>query len=135
MKLKLVREGFSPKATEGRLYVDGLFECYTLEDKDRFLEAGGVKMYGQTAIPRGTYDVKLTNSERFLKVLPLLVNVPMFSGIRIHAGNSANDTDGCILVGRRNIENNDNWIEDSKSALTALMSKLMVADDITIEIV
>ncbi len=135
MYLQLVRESFTDKATKGKLFVNGEFECYTLEDKDRSLEDGGEKVYGETAIPRGIYTVQLTYSNRFKTILPLLLDVPQFTGIRIHKGNYSKDTDGCILVGKRNIEDNDNWIGDSKSALTALMAKLEVADEITLEII
>lgn len=99
MELKLVREVETDKSTTGKLYVDGKFQCFTLEDVDRKLEKDGKKVYGKTAIPRGTYDVTITMSNRFKKPLPLLANVPQFEGIRIHAGNTAEDTEGCILVG------------------------------------
>lgn len=93
--------------TISRLYVDGeLFGCNTLEDADRGLrqdmqleEIKKKKVYGQTAIPRGSYECVYTYSNRFKKMLPLLKDVPGFDGIRIHSGNSAKDTEGCILVG------------------------------------
>ena len=93
--------------TISRLYVNGeLFGCNTLEDADRGLsqdmhleEIKKKKAYGQTAIPRGSYECVYTYSKRFKKMLPLLKDVPGFDGIRIHSGNSAKDTEGCILVG------------------------------------
>ena len=93
--------------TISRLYVNGnLFGCNTLEDTDRGLrqdmqleEINNKKLYGQTAIPRGSYECVYTYSNRFKKMLPLLKDVPGFDGIRIHSGNSAKDTLGCILVG------------------------------------
>ena len=93
--------------TISRLYVNGeLFGCNALEDADRGLrqdmqleEIKKKKVYGQTAIPRGSYECVYTYSNRFKKMLPLLKDVPGFDGIRIHSGNSAKDTDGCILVG------------------------------------
>ena len=93
--------------TISRLYVNGeLFGCNTLEDTDRGLrqdrqleEIKKKKAYGQTAIPRGSYECVYTYSNRFKKMLPLLKDVPGFDGIRIHSGNSAKDTEGCILVG------------------------------------
>ena len=93
--------------TISRLYVNGkLFGCNTLEDADRGLrqdmnleEIKKKKVYGQTAIPRGSYECVYTYSNRFKKMLPLLKDVPGFDGIRIHSGNSAKDTEGCILVG------------------------------------
>lgn len=99
MKLKLVREVLGESTTHGKLYVDGVFECYTLEDKDRFLESGGTKEYGKTAIPLGEYEVVIDFSNRFKTELPRLLNVPQFEGIRIHPGNTHEDTHGCILVG------------------------------------
>jgi hypothetical protein len=99
MELKLIRETFTEKSTIGSLYVNGIFFCYTLEDKDRKLESGGVKEYAKTAIPRGKYKVVLSFSNRFKKYLPELINVPQFAGIRIHAGNTADHSEGCILVG------------------------------------
>lgn len=93
--------------TISRLYVNGeLFGCNTLEDTDIGLrqdmqleEIKKKKVYGQTAIPRGSYECVYTYSNRFKKMLPLLKDVPGFDGIRIHSGNSAKDTEGCILVG------------------------------------
>ena len=93
--------------TISRLYVDGeLFGCNTLENTDRGLnqsmdldEIKKKKVYGQTAIPNGSYECVYTYSNRFKKMLPLLKDVPGFDGIRIHSGNSAKDTEGCILVG------------------------------------
>lgn len=140
MYLQLIRESFTNKATEGKIFVNGEFECYTLEDKDRFLEEGvNEKVYGETAIPRGVYNIKLTQSTRFGKVLPLLEKVEGFTGIRIHAGNSSKDTEGCILVGSSNTRVNDDWVSASKSALKQLISKLEQAhknaEELTIEIV
>jgi len=96
MKLLLERIYKAPTYTIGKLSIDGVHFCDTLEDVVR---PDGVKVYGQTAIPTGTYTVILTMSNRFKKVLPLLLNVPMFDGIRIHAGNTSEDTHGCLLVG------------------------------------
>ena len=79
----------------GDLFIDGQFFCYTLEDERR---PDGLKVYGETAIPVGTYNVKVTRSNRFKRLMPILLDVPMFSGIRIHGGNSSKDTLGCILV-------------------------------------
>jgi hypothetical protein len=99
MKLLLERTTFTDKTTIGKTYVDGVFECYILEDKDRRLEEGGVKVPGETAIPRGTYPVIITYSNRFKTELPLLKNVPGYEGVRIHPGNYAKDTEGCLLPG------------------------------------
>jgi hypothetical protein len=99
MKLLLERVVFSEKSTIGRLYINGVFECFTLEDKDRRLEEGGEKVFGETCIPRGTYPILVTFSNRFKEELPILKGVPQFEGIRIHPGNFSKDTEGCILPG------------------------------------
>ena len=138
MHLQLVRESFTNKSTEGKLFINGTFFCYTLEDMDRFLEEGEIKIYGKSAIPRGTYKVKITPSIRFKQSLPLLYDVPQFTGIRIHSGNKPEDTEGCILVGRQNIDDDDDWIGDSRNALKSLMEKLEALEndeEVTIEIV
>src|SRR5437773_6046728 len=95
MELLLRRRASAHGCTIGELVVDGVFECYSLEDEVR----GGPKIPGQTAIPAGRYRVVITPSQRFGRLLPLLEDVPGFEGIRIHAGNTSADTAGCILVG------------------------------------
>lgn len=110
MKLALIRITYTTKSTIGRLYLDNEFFCYTLEDRVR---PKGEKVHGQTAIPAGTYKLVLTKSPKFGKVLPLLEDVPRFTGVRIHGGNTAEDSLGCILVGRQIV--NENMIIDSAS--------------------
>ena len=95
MKLDLVRIQHTPTVTIGELHVDGVFHCWTCEDTVR----DGPKVYGQTAIPEGEYPVVVTYSNRFKVQMPLLQDVPGFQGIRIHPGNTAADTEGCILPG------------------------------------
>lgn len=129
MQLRLVRTEFYSSNTIGKLYVDGKFECFTLEDTVRT----GPKVYGETAIPVGKYRVTVELSPRFKRLLPRLHGVPQFSGVLIHSGNKAADTEGCILVGRTE---KDSWIEESKIAFDALLYKLQQSkDDIYIEIV
>lgn len=106
MKLTLFRKYKKERYTIGNLYVDGLYFCDTLEDAVRDLnddgdlnDVGETKVYGETAIPRGIYKVVVNLSNRFKRRLPLLLDVPHFTGIRIHRGNSVRDTSGCILVG------------------------------------
>lgn len=99
LKLLLVREIKTAKQTHGRLFkVDENdkreFLCYTLEDAER-----PVKIKGETAIPTGTYTVIVTMSPRFKKELPLIMNVPNFSGVRFHGGNTEKDSEGCPLLG------------------------------------
>lgn len=88
------------KLTPGRMFVGGKFFGVTCEDEDRKMEDGGIKVPKQTAIPRGRYAVVVTFSNRFQKLLPLLEDVPGFTAIRIHGGNTEQDTEGCILLGK-----------------------------------
>jgi hypothetical protein len=97
MKLRLLRTWPDEACTIGQLLVDGVATCFTLEDVVR--PPGAPKVFGETAIPAGTYQVIVTHSPHFGRDLPLLVNVPDFEGVRIHPGNVAADTEGCILVG------------------------------------
>lgn len=97
MKLTLKRLELSSQSTIGRLAIDGEDCCWTLEDVVRY----GPKVPGQTAIPAGTYRVIVTPSPRFKRPLPLLLDVPGFDGVRIHPGNTAEQTEGCILVGMK----------------------------------
>ena len=102
MNLLLKRKPSLENSTIGELSADGEFLCFTLEDVVREVSGWPVsqwKVSGKTAIPSGTYQVIITQSVRFKRELPLLVNVPGFAGVRIHPGNTSEDTEGCILVG------------------------------------
>ena len=99
MKLRVERLWKNPAYTVGRLFVDGKFFCNTLEDTVRDL-SNEKKVYGKTAIPYGEYKVVYNWSPKFGRNLPRLLNVPAFEGILIHPGNTADDSAGCILVGR-----------------------------------
>ena len=105
MNIVLKRIALRDTYTIGKLYIDGKYICDTIEDKVRDINKNGKfdgeekKVYGETAIPYGTYEVKWTYSPRFKKYMPELLNVPSFSGIRIHSGNTAADSLGCIIVG------------------------------------
>lgn len=103
MELTLTRTEKTKDYTMGRLKIDGEHFCDTLEPTWRDLGPGrpGHKIAGRTAIPDGRYPVVVTWSPKFKKWLPLLLHVPQFEGIRIHAGNTPDDTEGCILVGLR----------------------------------
>ena len=94
MKVEVKRTFKGTEYTIGQLYIDGAYFCDTLEDTVR-----KEKIAGKTAIPAGTYKVKKTMSPRFKTVLPEILNVPNFTGVRIHSGNTAKDTDGCLLLG------------------------------------
>lgn len=125
MELKLNRIFLGSSATIGELYVDGEHIADTLED---IVRPEKEKVYGKTAISEGTYEVKLTYSPRFKKILPEILNVPNFSGIRLHCGNSSADTEGCVLIGTWDGEKED-WISDSKVTFNKLMSLLQKAAD------
>ena len=121
MLLTVRREPSKNGATLGTLYADGIKECETLEDEIR-----KVKVPGKTAIPEGRYRVVLTHSPRFKKVLPELLNVPGFTGVRIHSGNTQADTDGCILVGE---ERGPGRVLRSREAMFELMALLSACSD------
>lgn len=107
MELLLERKELNKSYTSGTLSIDGKYFCATLEDTNRDLNKNGKfdgaesKIYGETCIPFGTYEVIVTMSNKFKRELPLLLNVPHFEGIRIHRGNYTKDSYGCILVGEK----------------------------------
>lgn len=101
IRLLVKREFFAETYTIGKLYVDGVYFCDTLENPVR---PEGVKIPNETAIPYGIYEVIVNFSPKFKRVLPRLLNVPMFDGILIHRGNSVKDTSGCILVGENKVK-------------------------------
>ena len=106
MKLTLKRIALRPTYTIGTLYIDDVYFCDTIEDTVRDLNKNGKfdngekKVHSKTAIPYGTYEIKWTYSPRFKKYTPQLMNVPSFEGIRIHAGNTSADTEGCLILGK-----------------------------------
>lgn len=116
MEIVVKRETFSEDSTIGKMYINGEFHCYTLEDKVR-----DVKIPHITAIPKGKYEVILNFSNRFQQVMPLLLNVPNFDGVRIHWGNYSKDSSGCILVGSTK---GVNFIGNSKSQYAKLLIAL-----------
>jgi hypothetical protein len=127
MKIVVVRDTFTENSTIGKMLIDGAFFCYTLEDTIR-----DVKIDGETAIPYGSYKVIVNMSNRFKVLMPLLLNVKGFEGVRIHNGNTKVDTHGCILVGATKSKD---FIGNSKATFTKLMKKLEGQKDITLEII
>jgi len=126
MKITIKRLHKTKVSTIGELLIDGVFECFTLEDIER-----DVKVKSETAIPKGTYKVIINQSNRFKRLLPLLINVPNFEGVRIHSGNSNHDTEGCILVGQTRSKD---FIGQSRKAFDKLFKKMQSAKDITLTI-
>lgn len=127
MNIVIERLQRDPDVTIGSMTVDGEWQCWTLEDTVREVRGQPVqqwKVYGQTAIPAGRYQIDLTMSARFKRLLPLLLGVPGFSGVRIHAGNTAADTEGCILVGNDRLAKS---LARSQLALAPLMVKMAEA--------
>lgn len=121
MKLSLVRFIFGEVATIGKLSIKDNFFCYVLEDTVR---PKGIKIKGQTAIPFGEYEVIIDYSNRFKKPMPHILDVPMFEGIRIHTGNTAEHTEGCLIVG---MKYSKNQVLESHVAFSLLMPKLQDA--------
>jgi hypothetical protein len=126
MKIELKRFYEGRKYTLGLFCIDGIFECFALEDTVR---VPFVKVAGETAIPEGTYKVILDMSQRFGKIMPHILDVPQFEGIRIHAGNTAKDTEGCILLGTscERMDSDDGDVGKSLIAFNAFFGKLQKA--------
>jgi hypothetical protein len=120
MILQLKRKIFTDDSTIGELSIDGVFVCYTLEDKVR-----DKKIQNVTAIPYGKYEVIINFSNRFQKYMPLLLNVPNYAGVRIHPGNKSADTEGCILVGS---SKSLNFIGNSRATYKSLFAKMKLIE-------
>ena len=144
MKIVVERKWKKDTYSIGRLYIDGVYFCNTLEDKDRGLKQTdplakirATKIYGETAIPTGTYKIDMeTVSPKYSAVkwyydlckgkMPRLKNVPGFEGILIHPGNTALDTLGCILVGKNTVKGK---LTDSKNTFAKLYKQMKAAHD------
>ena len=149
MKLVLKRINNQDNYCEGKLYIDGIYQCDVIEDTDRGLtnemsitEIQSKKVYGETAIPKGTYQITLdVVSPKFKDrswatfcegKLPRLLDVPGFEGVLIHVGNEASNSLGCLLVGQKT---KDGWVSNSTQTFKNLYYKLKQAtDQITITI-
>lgn len=129
MRITLVRIANRPTYCIGKLYVDGKYFCDTIEDTDRGLddlmdvnEILARKIKGETAIPTGIYEVTITYSPKYKKMMPLVNNVKGYSGIRIHSGNTAKDTEGCLIVGKNNEVGK---VLESRATYNALYKRLV----------
>ena len=130
MKLKVVREIKNDVCTIGSLFINDVFFCYTLEDKDRGLKQSdsllfiqAKKIFGLTAIPSGFYKLTVNQSPKFKRMLPRILDIKGFDGVLLHRGNSAHDSLGCILVGYKK---GDNSIFESTKAETDLVNRLLL---------
>ena len=119
MSIAVIRVRRETDATIGHLFIDGVFTCFTLEDLER-----EEKIPEKTAIPGGKYRVKMDWSDHFQKVMPHVMDVPGFEGVRIHSGNTAKDTEGCILVGLTAI---GNQIGQSRLAFEKVFKEIVSA--------
>lgn len=128
--LKVIRQELNSNNTIGQLYINNELFCDTLEDTYRDLSKED-KVYGQTCIPYGTYEVVINNSPKYGRLMPRLLNVPHFEGILIHSGNTEKDSAGCILVGVRS----GNMIINSRDTFNKLFDRLKNYSHIKIEIV
>ena len=111
MELRLERKYRNNNYCIDKLYINGKYFSDVLEDPDRGLtdtmsleEIKKIKIKGNTCIPYGTYNITITYSPRFKKNLPLINNVKGFDGIRIHSGNTPQDTEGCLLLGLNKVK-------------------------------
>lgn len=118
MQVRIERRWPKLSYTIGRVYIDGEFFCNSLEDRDRGLYQGmlvediaRIKVVGETAIPKGRYKVAITYSPKYGREMPQVMCVPGYTGVRIHSGNTAADTEGCILLGKND---KPGWISQSR---------------------
>jgi hypothetical protein len=141
MKLKVVRENKNDVCTIGSLFINDVFFCYTLEDKDRglkqsdsFLFIQAKKIFGLTAIPSGFYKLTVNQSPKFKRMLPRILEIKGFDGVLLHRGNTADHSLGCILIGYKKGHNS---IFESTKAETDLVNRLLLHNNEvhTIEIV
>lgn len=131
MHVRIERKWPKSEYTIGRVYINDTFFCNSMEDCDRGLqqwmsvaEIDASKIYGETAIPKGKYIVTMDYSPKYKRAMPHVMNVKGFSGIRIHSGNTAKDSLGCILLGK-----NDKvgWISNSRATCAEFERRLIAA--------
>ena len=130
MKLKVVRELKNDVCTIGSLFINDVFFCYTLEDKDRGLKQSDSllfiqtkKIFGLTAIPLGFYKLTVNQSPKFKRMLPRILEIKGFDGVLLHRGNTADHSLGCILIGYKKGHNS---IFESTKAENDLVNRLLL---------
>lgn len=133
MQILIKRREYEEKFTGGQLFIDNKYFCDTIEDTNRMPRGVclppdelldtilKVKVPGETCIPAGQYYLRITPSSRFGRELPEILNVPGFTGVRIHPGNTADDSEGCILVGRRI---KAGFVSESRATMDGLMKRI-----------
>ena len=129
MEIKVIRTILTNEYTVGKLYIDGEFVCDVIEDRYRKIEKKEDKVYGLTAIPCGRYPVVLDFSPKYSKLMPHILDVPFFEGIRIHSGNSDEDSLGCVIVGDYVPGVAGGWVSNSKIAYGKVFAKIKQASD------
>ena len=135
LKLFVARLNGTQGFTGGRLYCNAVFECFTLEDEVREIAGQPVekwKIKGETAIARGKYRVILSYSPHFGRILPEILNVPGYIGVRIHCGNKADNTEGCLLVGDE--DPSDGFMGQSRQAFDRVFARISEAINIGEEV-
>lgn len=120
--------------TIGRVFIDGNFFANSMEDRDRGLvknmpigEIQRIKVYGETAIPAGEYDVRMTYSPKYRRMMPEIMDVPGWTGVRLHSMNTAKDSEGCIGFGKND---KPGWISNSRAAMREFEKRLKTAGDV-----
>ena len=131
MKLTLQRYLFAEDYTMGLLFIDGVYFCDTIEDKYRGQNLSKTKVANETCIPYGVYSVKITYSPKYKKNMPQILDVPYFSGVRIHSGNTAKDSSGCVIVG---IKSENGRVLQSRKTYNDLIKRLETAKYIKIDV-
>ena len=127
--IQIKRFAFKETYTIGKLYVDGVYVCDTIEDKVRVLNNAKDKVYGFTAIPRGEYKADVAFSNKFRYNVVRLFGVPYFSGIYIHKGNTEKDSLGCIIVG---YNDKKGWVSRPTVAMNKLMEAIKGYDELKV---
>lgn len=129
MEIKVIRNILANDYTVGKLYANDEYICDTIEDKYRKIQKKEDKIYGVTAIPCGRYPVILDYSPKYSKLMPHILDVPYFTGIRIHCGNSDEDSLGCIIVGEYVSGVAGGWVSNSRLAYIKVFDKIKQASD------
>ena len=145
MLLEVNRKEFYEDRTIGGLYINGHWGYFVLEDVDRqrvahdgstLIWASYLKIPKETAIPRGKYKLTISWSNRFRRLMPHILDVPDFTGIRIHIGNYPGDTEGCPIIGKERDVKTNNLLR-SKEAFDEFFAQLeswLIKEDVWIEI-